>query len=560
MSRKRKKRKKKRASGSGRTYRRPEGEKLVRGRSKREDFLLDLTAYVQRHLEYHGTHPFEGLDEDQKEVLIDTLIMLNASKRVDDLPSLPSLREDPDGFHETVQKFVESVKTGENRTVDIPHATEHNTGEIEEVLDKTREKIRQIVDLSPLSRKRLPDDLGDYSVMSTRNRRKLLIENYLNTVEMFRQGGDGIGVKYTDEDEHPEAKQLSREMASISWSLAREAHIFDIPFSLASVLYHQVDLHLCRMAGVKWVHPTSKFKIPDKDVAHYTEVVKRERVLQTLPENLPFESMFFGITPPLTLNSTQKMLWGVNPKLMDEHTQLYGFLVTSNLVATLIMQNTLFAPKWEMTEGQWLPDSLTSTPWWVPWIIDWINDHQTVVEESTKSFSYRTDYKRSAKGKIPKPIPPPYYTVLMQDKKIEEDDWLKRLQKRSRAIARKKCQHQFDVRGHWCVRVARGPLPLAPKMEARLRKNKHRKLFIMDSPDAETAAHLAKRGFASKRVDEWMSVLVYWRDDHRRGPEDGPYIPSIRSSGRKEIVDAMGRKGRDVDLRGAEEHRSSNPP
>lgn len=329
-----------------------------------------------------------------------------------------------------------------------------------------------------------------------------------------------------------------REEASRIWARINSAHIFEIPARLAAVLYHEVDLHICREAGVEWTPPEKVHEIPDQEAKNYLRTMKHLRQQVELPD-LPFECVYLGLSQPIMIQNTR--LYAMPDHVRD--AWMLAFVLTKNEEYTLIetwspnqkRQKGLTAIC-EMYEGDWAtPYALTSTPWLVCWIVDWINDHQTVIEEATRSFDYRRRFKKeAAKAQIKKPIPTPFYTVRMKDQQIKEEDWLERFRRRLASKVRQVPQHQYDVRAHWVVRYQRGQLPLESKIEKQLRQDARRKIFTTQQVDAETAAHLAKRGVKPKRVDEWMAVLIYRKKDHRRGPKDGPYIPSVRKSARKE--------------------------
>jgi hypothetical protein len=105
---------------------------------------------------------------------------------------------------------------------------------------------------------------------------------------------------------------------------------------------------------------------------------------------------------------------------------------------------------------------------------------------------------------------------------------------KSRGGVKFEMQHRTKVRKADCFRVKRGPLPLDPKLEEKLRKDKRRRIFKAGPMhDAEILAGLMERGIRPKSIDEWMAVLPYWRREHMRGPEGAPFIPAIRKSAKE---------------------------
>jgi hypothetical protein len=257
------------------------------------------------------------------------------------------------------------------------------------------------------------------------------------------------------------------------------------------------------------------------------------------PEFMPFEHCFFVFDTPWMLNPFQTKYFVVGDHT-NETVFMYAILAARGEVFSFYIIDD---PDWtddpdtigvgigvrgERIDNKWLRP-VTLMPWVFNWIVDWINSHRLTVEETTTSFSYRHHYKRVAKRNKNKPIPPPYYTVLIKDVVRQErprtaDTGLK---------MRRAQRHRSKVRGHESMRVRRGKLPLDPKLEARLRKNPRRKIFKEQPLDDETYADLAKRGIRPKAYDEWLAVLKYWRKEFMRGPQDGPFIPAVRKSGRK---------------------------
>ncbi len=119
------------------------------------------------------------------------------------------------------------------------------------------------------------------------------------------------------------------------------------------------------------------------------------------------------------------------------------------------------------------------------------------------------------------PIPMPYYKVTLQDSYAEEA--VRRFPHVGRSIS---YSHRWDVRGHDCVRVAKGKLPLSPEIAVRLKK---RGYAIYDIQPIATDHYdiLQKRGIR-RDPDEWIAVLVYRRDAYVKGPEGAPYVPATR--------------------------------
>lgn len=591
---------------------------IVRGQSERGDFILELVKFIEAYQADFGKHPFEGLEEKQRETVIDMLLILRKAGK------LPRIWDDPETYKEVLEHAVEAERR--HPSVD-PNATPTIDNIANEMLDgrtvkevkdeamgalltagKSKEEIRQeIAKKSPAMAMafddRFPDVLravqgegeelypgygypedpneGLNIALRPEGDDRKVIPVKLNAEERRQiEGGAraagvsvehflrmGIGQQLIKEtirdvkrsrrhvlDQYLMAQNVltnpkrteegvgtfSDDTGNRVWAVMRQARIFEIPVTLFTTLYHESDKFVCKQAGVEWCFPGER-DIPQEELDLYRETFQELREEWQLPAHLPFEAMFLGIDHSVYLTPDQRDALYV-PKAVDRCSWM-GFLVTATFACVLLRTEDLKGQQdgvylsVEMNEGIWVPDMLTSTPFVIAWLIEWINDHQTCVQEGSGGFGHRHDYKKLAKRwSIKRPIPAPYYTVYIKDELINQDAWLEKLRKRQSVRPRRSPQHQYDVRGSWVCRIMRGPLPLDPKLEQQLRRDKRRKIYTHERPDAETAQHLLKRGISPKKVDEWMSVLIYWRKDHRRGPEDGPYVPSVRKSARKKAV------------------------
>ena len=354
------------------------------------------------------------------------------------------------------------------------------------------------------------------------------VENYLDflawCLHYSRMGGEGA------------------ESYTHLWSVLRSSAIFAIPSQLYLQFYTQVEHWLSQTFGRRW-KPKSEGQANGRDIYNIdggTEILRwaaQKAQSQSIPEKLPFDRFFMGYEPPLALNFVQHTVLRLDEEeemgRKIDSAFLLGHIVTPLRVVSVLLcragHEASFVPFHELTEAGWIGgSSCTGVPWVVPALIDWINEHRTVIEDS-KTFSYRRKMQKEGKAlKVKNLVPPPYYTVYMKDTLIEE------VKRYGEVRFRKEIEwnHRWTVRGHWMVRVKRGPLPLGIEDEQKLRQRKY-KIFTLDSPDFETWKHLERRGVKPKRVDEWMAVLISWRKDYVKGPEDKPLIPSVRKSAKK---------------------------
>lgn len=342
-------------------------------------------------------------------------------------------------------------------------------------------------------------------------------------------------------------KDESRRMLSrASWAALKDSAIIKIPGELYGTFYHLADRYTAERMEQRWAgqdEPPVEMTISGRQ---YYEGVNRLGRHEPLPEERPFDYIYFGYEPKIRVNQELATLYGLHEvaeKGILKQFALGGHLVAPDsvmacLMLELHMQDDDGTPKlvggtsmmMERHLGEWNAP-YTLAPWIIPSLIRWVNEHKTVIED-TRGLSYRLGVKKWAKkNKLKRLPPPPYYTVRMQDKTLKETA-------KQGFVSRYKEQyeysHRWTVRGHYMVRVRRGPLPMDEELEAKLRKRRY-KIFIHDGPDMDTWQHLRNRGIQPKRVDEWMAVLVSWRKDYVKGPEGKPLIPSVRESGRKKV-------------------------
>jgi len=376
---------------------------------------------------------------------------------------------------------------------------------------------------------------------------QLVVELYHRTLLLLRRGEilfDGPASDSTISSQHHRL-----------WSLINECRIIQVPTELYESLRSTAAHMVAADAGIG-----DEMRTPDvsQEIKRlYLRSLEKLTATADIPEKMPFEKLYFAFDRPLQMDEEEANGYGFR----GPPVWVYAFVVTQDEVYMMVIVEELrkrssavsvipirasgavLTQYYRDLKDTWLDIRSRENQWAVlgsmcqfvvPWFVEWVNSHQTTITEDTRSFSYRRHYKkRGSEFGMSKPIPKPYYTVYIKDEMLT--DFSKK--KQEQQLIRKKCEHQYDVRGTWVCRITRGSLPIDPKVEKELRSDKRRKLFITEKPDSETAAHLAKRGVSPKRVDEWLAVLVYWRSDHKRGPAGGPYIPSIRKSARHKETD-----------------------
>lgn len=161
------------------------------------------------------------------------------------------------------------------------------------------------------------------------------------------------------------------------------------------------------------------------------------------------------------------------------------------------------------------------SPWTSQFILSFINNFGTV-EEHSPSSTVRSERDRSSKKlSVPLPIPRPYYVVKLKQSTVNREE------KKGQSRKSWELTYRHDVRGHYRVLVERGPLPLKGEDADKLTKRGYR-IYGPRPVKAYDRRRLIQRGHALPRRDEWVAMLVIWIRSQIRGPEDAPYIPSIR--------------------------------
>jgi hypothetical protein len=343
----------------------------------------------------------------------------------------------------------------------------------------------------------------------------------------------------------------------------REAVIYEVPEELFKSIYRAADYYTAtEVAGLPW-YDVDESPEPPPEIAeqmpHYWKSLEVEGRKQPFPEKLPFDSCYFGFHKPPILSKQQRVTYDavVAPgDIVAPYAIRVGMLVTrEGNVWTMILSSGskaligdysgltsqdevtfTFSAYPERIDGEWT-HPLTLAPWITRALAEWVDDHKVVsVEEVPRTLGFKRMCERVNKqrAKVPRPIPPHYYAVTMKDQLILEEDFERRFPKRQVSID---WQHRWLVTSHDRIRVKRGPLPMDPKVEAKLRKprpgSRNSYLIFKDShPQGTLSKELWRRGVKPKEPDEWMAVLVSRIGDYVKGPEDRPLIPSTRRSGR----------------------------
>lgn len=337
----------------------------------------------------------------------------------------------------------------------------------------------------------------------------------------------------------------TRWMSEQAAKYCSEANVFILSPSLFVTYHHEADVYTTEeIAGVEWQAFSGNDGLGSITVSrqegleHFDKVVAAgKRMPVPDPQRWPFPVMWIslGEGPALTEGQLMSRLqpWTYQQVQYREDAppsiigQLWAITERGPVIwdvleffsgdANVTCWTTAYSPG----EGWKHPYDLN------PWICNAIYKHLV----DFKTFIVERNWKARNAARVPgspasvvrPPIPKPYYVVKLQTKVIEQN-FRSAMPRPSRHF---EYQHRFPVRGHYRIRVRRGPLPLPERDRAVLNARKYT-IYTINPMSAEHVQMLAERGIQPKRGNEWLAILVSWVKDHERGPDDGPFVPSVR--------------------------------
>jgi len=362
-------------------------------------------------------------------------------------------------------------------------------------------------------------------------------------------------------------QQSASWLANAVYKGVREANVFVLNPDQYGAYYNEADLYTTRViAEQEWCEPIGhkspafafamaltgvgvpddarsekRQRNPEEWREHFDRIVAEgKHVPVPDPEKWPFEAMWISFGEGVALPST-----AVESRLRPEFFHsfdpvsigLLGQLWVLTERGPLIAEAIEFIQEiddngaggvglvWSVT---YLPEDGTwKHPYDMnPWICNAIHRHLLdfrtfIVEKEWKTPRRRPDDPPPVVIER-RPIPRPYYLVRLKSQTITQNF-------ASAMPPRRKFeyQHRFQVRGHERVRVRRGNLPLPADVREELERRRYT-IYTINEMSQEHARLLLERGIPVKRSSEWLAVLVSWVKSHEKGPEDGPFVPSVR--------------------------------
>lgn len=326
-------------------------------------------------------------------------------------------------------------------------------------------------------------------------------------------------------------REFSREIFTMMWN----ARLFVIEPHVYLYAYRQAELYTTEvLAGLRY-RPAGEVVPPKEESDIYLAAVMKECKHVEFPQRWPFDTVYLGLGQGVHISAADFMV------RMEHYRQFFASEPVAAIVMGYVISTKDDGYVVELTEYQMadgtsamIPEMLRSRGTWarsyslVPWMTQIfahvLEQYRTFIKEVTYTPGQRRDLQKKAKQAKVTFLPKPYYVLRMSNKLLEE-------QERSSASGPSfRYAYRFDVRGHERVKVQRGPLPISPETEEKLRKRGYQ-VFLLDIED-DYLRKLFQRHITPKRPDEWIAVKSTWVKPHQKGPENAPLVPALRVTGK----------------------------
>jgi hypothetical protein len=365
----------------------------------------------------------------------------------------------------------------------------------------------------------------------------LSMYNTICTSLVEQTRGEGVGLVLGPEEKEKE------EVWSFLWARMREARIFIIPSTAYNDALNAAASQVLQVAfGVKEDLSSFGALVDDPDTnKDLVDIIceMSERVDPPDQKEWPFPTLWLSFDQPVTMSgaAVNTTISATVRELIGQQNltgvRIVGFLLTHNHqrepYITMVCSvediekgvgHLLWPTVYKPDQGWMHPSDLS--PWVSHHLIRFLNSFGSY-EEELPSLNARFAHKtESKKLKVQLPVPKPYYIVTLKKEITPRSD--KRPEKGYKSW---ELSFRFDVRGHYRVLYERFNHTLSEKERKRLIDRNYR-IYKYGTVKPYDKKRLEKRGVALPRPGETLVVQVIWVKHHVRGPEDAPYIPSIR--------------------------------
>lgn len=310
-----------------------------------------------------------------------------------------------------------------------------------------------------------------------------------------------------------------------------EARLYYVPPMLYAAAYHEADVWSEQSIwGQEWVpfdHMTPELDDgEDTDHAEYLNRLRDAAKRMEVPP-LPFAQTFIGFGSGITIPPMHLEMRGGG--LEDaEYGKLFGMLLDAEEGIWEAMRlyypdgtvATAMYPVWK--DRAWRENvCMNLTPWVVPCLIK-------AIETSAHPVSRLVGDRAAKKLKKETGVvsrPPRFYSVKVSP--TEAKDLARQVV--GAGFARS-LSYRFDVRGHWRLLIKRSTETLYQKERFSLEARGYTVGTSFRELGPDLAQALADRNVPDLRDGEWIAAKLVRVKEHKKGPEDAPYVPAIREA------------------------------
>lgn len=335
-----------------------------------------------------------------------------------------------------------------------------------------------------------------------------------------------------------EVSEKFRRECGEMYALLRQARIFEITPESYMTLHVAVDKYVTEDIAQLTFHDPRDGRV---DVpAEEGELLYRRQSEACsklpFPDKLPFGVCWLAMSGLVVLSSVQAAsralpehdgpyaLMGILVSADGEHHELLVSKQVSQAGQSNGMNISVSISTHHVEEQPAWQHKFCLAPFVLHAIVDCINEHQTTIIAQRKLGMQSQSRIKRGMGDLglKNQPPPPFYTVHLRDKVIQEvaKGW-------SGGKLRAQLGHRFDVRGHWCFKIYRGEMPMDVEMELHLDKRGY-SIFKSKELDDVTLEAMQQRDLPPRQPNEWIATKRFWKNSYVKGPEDAEYVPSTR--------------------------------
>jgi len=320
--------------------------------------------------------------------------------------------------------------------------------------------------------------------------------------------------------------------AALMWPRLRNCRIFDVGPEAFAMIYHGSDVYTTeKIAKVDWsLDPQAVTDMSKEESMHHYHSIVQAGKKAPFPEHLPFDFCLFTYGEGIRLTKLQAharlglaadtIFEKASEIRLVSHLVCHDGLVWQMFTATL-RHNQGIISFYRMSRNKFLWDNpYNLDPWVIPALVTLVNQNISVTEEKQK-FSHRMMMqKASKKAGFKKPIPAPYYPLVLNTELVNNA-----VSETHKSCKERRAQEwRHDVRGHWRMRIKRGPLPIDEKTLKKLNKCGYEVLTAGQVP-YDIALHLNRRNMNLRKEGEWIAWKLTWINDHVSPSNPDWHIP-----------------------------------